>query len=198
MPAGPRPSRSYATAFILPAAAVGAQNARRVSPQSLGGSSMRLFRVIVPVSDIDAAARFYEEPLGLSGMRCPADGITSTVRVRSWPYSVHVKTPTHGMPDLIRNRSTSQLTTLKRSKSERLGWTRGSTTLSPYSHGESVPSIFGIRTATACAWSINVPSLRVDGTAHRKVETPGRLANPATPQSSRRWETANQPSSAHR
>ena len=30
---------------------------------------MRLFRVIVPVSDIDAAARFYEELLGLPGKR---------------------------------------------------------------------------------------------------------------------------------
>jgi len=30
---------------------------------------MRLFRVIVPVSDIDAAARFYEELLGQSGTR---------------------------------------------------------------------------------------------------------------------------------
>jgi predicted enzyme related to lactoylglutathione lyase len=30
---------------------------------------MRLFRVIVPVPDIDAAARFYEQLLGLSGKR---------------------------------------------------------------------------------------------------------------------------------
>ena len=30
---------------------------------------MRLFRVIVPVSDIDAAARFYEDLLGLAGKR---------------------------------------------------------------------------------------------------------------------------------
>ena len=30
---------------------------------------MRLFRVIVPVSDIDAAARFYEQLLGLAGKR---------------------------------------------------------------------------------------------------------------------------------
>ena len=30
---------------------------------------MRLFRVIVPVPDIDAAARFYEELLGLPGKR---------------------------------------------------------------------------------------------------------------------------------
>ena len=30
---------------------------------------MRLFRVIVPVSDIDAAARFYETLLGLPGKR---------------------------------------------------------------------------------------------------------------------------------
>jgi hypothetical protein len=57
-----------APGLLHTSAAVVAQNVRRV-PRCRWRSSMRLFRVIVPVSDIGAAARFYEELLGLPGKR---------------------------------------------------------------------------------------------------------------------------------